>query len=306
MPATAAPATPGPAPIQQAPSFSSSTVPEQTAVHDAYRFTVEAAVRGAELPQLTLPATGSGDWVVLIVQAENWSDQPAELAIGDLQLRANGQLIPPDPGSGAVATFLGFSPAYESDQRVIFSPGEAHELALVYQVASNATSLTLVAGNTAISLGHAFAKPVDVTDLGQPPGAPSLLEARATRVIDGQTIEVEVSGSRQQVRYLGIAAPTGNACGAAQATAANGGLVAGQTVWLERESTDTNDAGQLLRDVWVANANGDKTLVAAQLAAAGAAKPAPHNPDIRYAGWIQAAATAAQSQHLGLWGACGG
>jgi len=47
-------------------------------------------------------------------------------------------------------------------------------------------------------------------------------------------------------------------------------------------------------------------LISVELAARGAATPSPVEPDIRFAGAISAAATAAQYAGLGFWSACGG
>ena len=47
-------------------------------------------------------------------------------------------------------------------------------------------------------------------------------------------------------------------------------------------------------------------LVSAWLASEGAAIPAPADQDVRFAGWIEAAADAAQGNGAGFWAACGG
>ena len=46
-------------------------------------------------------------------------------------------------------------------------------------------------------------------------------------------------------------------------------------------------------------------LVSAWMASEGAAVPAPANQDTRFAGWIQAAADAAEANVLGFWAVCG-
>ena len=108
------------------------------------------------------------------------------------------------------------------------------------------------------------------------------------------------------MQYLGVQAPTGDACFASDATSANTTLVEGKPVWLERQATDRAADGALMRDVWIADANGDRVLVAARLLEAGAGTPAPAAPDTRYQAWLQAASALARSNGAGLWGACGG
>lgn len=300
-------ASPSPTSVfAQEPTVPKGSTPEQVFVNGAYRFTVESALRGAAIPELELgPAANGDDWVVLVVQARNQGDEPALLSLSDFELLADGQLIPLDPSSGQMATYLGFVPAYQSNTRVLFAPNEGHRVALVFQVPANAANLSLLSGQAAIDLAPAFDDSAEITDLGPSPTAPKLLEAKVTKVIDGQTIEVELDGQRQRVRYLGVQAPTGTACGAAAATTANANLMTGQTVWLERQQTDRDSQGDLLRDVWIADQGGGRVLAAARLAIQGAVLPDPTAPNIRYAGWIAAAANSAQYRGLGLYASCG-
>jgi endonuclease YncB( thermonuclease family) len=293
----------------QSPSLADGEVARQVVASGAFRYTVETAVRGVELPELALPNPGNGEWVVLVVNALNWSDANAEMAMADFRLAPAGApdlAVPLDPATDAIAAFLGFVPAFETNDAVLFAPGESHRLALVFLVSPGLGDLTLLAGEESLDLAPAFAHPIDTTDLGNPPKTPDFLEAKATKVIDGRTIEVEVDGETIQVVYLGISVPTGDDCYAVQATAANSDLVRGKTVYLERERKNRSGTSGVARDVWIDGSNGVKVLVATELVARGAATPDPVEPDIRYAGWLSAAATEAQFSGAGFWSACGG
>ena len=79
-------------------------------------------------------------------------------------------------------------------------------------------------------------------------------------VPDGSHLTVDVSGQQETVQYLGVQAPTGDACFASDATTANTTLVEGKQVWLERQATDRAADGALVRDVWIADANGTACL----------------------------------------------
>jgi endonuclease YncB( thermonuclease family) len=138
-----------------------------------------------------------------------------------------------------------------------------------------------------------------------PAAAPDLLEATVVAVLDGSRLTVDLGGQQETVQYLGLQAPTGDACFAAEATTANSALVEGEHVWLEREATDRDADGTLMRDVWIADANGNRALVAARLLETGAGTPAPAPPDTRYQAWLQAASALARTNGAGLWGACG-
>ena len=132
--------------------------------------------------------------------------------------------------------------------------------------------------------------------------------AVVTRVADGQTIEVALDGRTAIVRYIGIAipvsaGPTSSAPNIVQqATAANSGLVARQTVILEQDVSDLDASGRLLRYVWVQN-GGRLTLVNLALVSLGLARVASSPPDIRYDELLRAAESEARDAQRGLWAA---
>lgn len=107
--------------------------------------------------------------------------------------------------------------------------------------------------------------------------APNGEPARVTAVMDGDTIEVELHGSRQRVRYIGIDAPEyGQTC-SAEATQRNRALVAGKMVVLQKDVSETDRYGRLLRYVWVGN-----EMVNASLVRSGFALAATFPPDVKH------------------------
>lgn len=305
--AAATPAvTPSPTPGNippQAATFGEGETPAPVAADGAFRYTITAARRGAELPDLALPATPGGEWIVLLVTAHNWSDQTATLAMDDFRLGVSAPAeatVQLDATAGAVAQFLGYVPAYRASDAVLFAAGEAHQIALVFLVDPAAQGLRLLTGETAANLDGLLAA-------GGPLAAastPELIEGTVVEAVDGETILVEVDGVQGLIRYSGITAPTGDECYAADATAANRALVEGQTVWLERQRRNTAGEDALTRDVWVDTDNG-RRLVAEALVAQGAAVPAIKEPDTRFAAWLEAARANAEANGAGLWDACG-
>ena len=81
-------------------------------------------------------------------------------------------------------------------------------------------------------------------------------------------------------------------------------MVEGQTIWLEREATDTLPDGTLARDAWISDGNGGRVLVAAQMLESGNAAPRNSGPDSRYEAWLLASSALARTNGTGLWGAC--
>ena len=166
---------------------------------------------------------------------------------------------------------------------------------------SNLADIDLSIGGQQLDLNPALSNAVPVSEISAAPASADLLEATVTEVIDASTIEVEVDGVRQQVSYLGIDAPTGDSCFAADATALNKDLVEGQTVWLERQRSNNNREGRLLRDVWVKDDAGAMVLVSERLVGAGAAESATTTPNTRLRGWLDAAQAVAEQAGAGIW-----
>jgi len=123
-----------------------------------------------------------------------------------------------------------------------------------------------------------------------------------TRVIDGDTIEVDIDGTIYKVRYLGIDTPEldderPEFCALAQeATRYNRQLVDGKTVRLEKDISETDRYGRLLRYVYV-----DDIFVNAELVEQGLAWAEAYEPDIKYQDILKELETEAEQAGRGLW-----
>lgn len=137
-----------------------------------------------------------------------------------------------------------------------------------------------------------------------PPVPVGLTPALVTRVIDGDTIEVETGGAEYRVRYIGIDTPETVApgqpvgCYGREASERNRQLVEGQTVGLEKDVSETDRFGRLLRYVWL----GD-TMVNAALVRDGYALASTFPPDVKHAELFASLQTEAREAGRGLWGA---
>jgi endonuclease YncB( thermonuclease family) len=297
-----APATaPAPAAELQPPAVSADEAPAQEIVIGPLRLAFPTALRAESLPRYGLPP-GSGEWVLLEADIANEGDAAASLAMNDFRLfdRGAGIVYDLDTGTDVIASLGGFDPAFGAGDVVAVDPGDSAEALLLFLLPPGSSQdLTLIIGQTSLDLAPALA-------LGQavPAAKPELIEATVVDVLDGAQIAVDIAGTRETVQYLGLRAPAGEACFAADATAANVQLVDGQTVWLEREATERGAEGVLLRDVWLNGTGADRDLVAARLLEAGAALPASNAPDTRYEAWLKASSLLAQSNGAGLWTAC--
>jgi micrococcal nuclease len=144
------------------------------------------------------------------------------------------------------------------------------------------------------------------------PGAPvrptgSTQDATLVRVVDGDTIRVRVGGVEERVRYIGIDTPELNMSSAATpdphaaaATQANARLLAGGRLFLEKDVSERDQYGRLLRHAWLER-DGAWTLVNLALVAEGYAQVSTHPPDVRYADLLLAAQRAAREAGRGQW-----
>lgn len=126
--------------------------------------------------------------------------------------------------------------------------------------------------------------------------------AKVTRVIDGDTIEIE---GGERVRYIGIDTPETVdprktvQCFGVESSKKNKELVEGKTVRLEKDITDRDKYNRLLRYVWL-----DDTLINLALVQGGFAHSNSYPPDIKYQDKFVTAQKEAREAKVGLWNAC--
>ena len=133
--------------------------------------------------------------------------------------------------------------------------------------------------------------------------------ARVLDVIDGDTIAIDRGQGREKVRYIGVDTPETvhpskpvEVMGR-EASAANKAMVEGRDVLLERDLTDRDRYGRLLRYVWIEDPSSSSgvALVNLALVAGGFAQVSTYPPDVRYVDLYLAAQRQAREAGLGLW-----
>jgi micrococcal nuclease len=128
--------------------------------------------------------------------------------------------------------------------------------------------------------------------------------AFVVNVVDGDTIDVQISGRELRVRYIGIDTPEtvhptrGEEPYGREASARNRELVEGQTVYLEKDVSETDRYGRLLRYVWL----DEETMVNAVLVAEGYAQVSTYPPDVKYTDHFLELQRMAREDGRGLWG----
>ena len=135
------------------------------------------------------------------------------------------------------------------------------------------------------------------------PRPANLQTARVTKVVDGDTIEVEIDGMTYKLRYIGVDTPETvdpnrpMGCYGHEAAQRNLELVVGQTVGLEKDVSETDEFGRLLRYVWV----GDE-MVNATLVREGYAEAKSYPPDTKHQEMLDELENLARTAGRGLWG----
>ena len=128
--------------------------------------------------------------------------------------------------------------------------------------------------------------------------------ATVVSVVDGDTIRATVGNEVALVRYIGIDAPeTGHSDGtpewlADEATDANRGLVEGQEIYLEKDVSETDRYGRLLRYIFLE----DGTFVNAELVRLGYAEARAYAPDVGRQAYLDEMERQAREARRGLWG----
>lgn len=123
-----------------------------------------------------------------------------------------------------------------------------------------------------------------------------------TRVVDGDTIEIE---GGQKVRYIGIDTPETVdprkpvQCFGVEASNKNKELVEGKRVRLEKDISETDTYGRLLRYVYV-----DGIFVNDYLIRQGYAYSSTYPPDVKYSEQFIQAQKEARENNRGLWSGC--
>lgn len=132
--------------------------------------------------------------------------------------------------------------------------------------------------------------------------SPNTQSVKVVRIIDGDTIELE---SGQKVRYIGMDTPETVhpdktvQCFGVEASNKNKELVEDKFIRLEKDISETDKYGRLLRYVYI----GD-IFVNDYLIKEGFAYASSYPPDIRYQNQFSSSQKDAERNNRGLWGGC--
>lgn len=143
-------------------------------------------------------------------------------------------------------------------------------------------------------------QPIPASVTVMPTATISATLATVTRVIDGDTIQIATG---EKVRYIGVNTPETVdprrpvQCYGHEGSAENKKLVEGKEVRLEKDVSNTDKYGRLLRYVWVGDVMVNEFMVRE-----GFAQVSTYPPDVKYKDRFVAAEKLAQAENKGFWG----
>ena len=167
-------------------------------------------------------------------------------------------------------------------------------------------------------------RPVEMEQIPSPQQIPSLVEstpvatssaiegilgekALVTKVVDGDTFEIE---NDITIRFIGIDTPETVdprrpvGCFGKEASNETKSLILGKVVILQRDISNTDKYGRLLRYVFLPLDDGRILFVDDYLVREGFAKVYTYPPDVKYNEQLREAEIEARENNRGLWGRC--
>lgn len=126
------------------------------------------------------------------------------------------------------------------------------------------------------------------------PSSQQMEKARVIRVVDGDTVVAE---GGKTIRLIGMDTPERGDCFFNEAKEVTEKLVLGKDIKLEKDVSETDKYGRLLRYLWLEN-----TIVNEQLVRDGFAQVSTYPPDVKYQDRFAKAQQEARENKRGMWG----
>lgn len=131
-----------------------------------------------------------------------------------------------------------------------------------------------------------------------------------TKVVDGDTIEVNIDGQLSKLRLIGIDTPETVdprrpvGCFGKKSSEETKRLLEGKKVILTKDVSETDKYNRLLRYIFLPLGNGENLFVNDYLIRQGFAKILTYPPDVKYNERFLQAEKEARENLRGLWGEC--
>ena len=136
------------------------------------------------------------------------------------------------------------------------------------------------------------------------------IEAKVTRIVDGDTIVANINESEKKVRMIGVNTPESTTKiekFGKEASNYTTEKLTNKTIYLEKDVNETDKYGRLLRYVWleipteINEAQIKEKMFNAILVTEGYAQVATYPPDVKYVDYFTKIQNIARDANLGLW-----
>lgn len=134
----------------------------------ALAWNLRMATGGQSLPDFGLPPTGTGNWIVVVVDMANTTDAPATILMADFQLATSAGTATLDPSTDLAAMISGVTPQWTASDVIALQPGEATRALLLFQIDPAASGMTLTGNGVQQPIAGALASGVTVNMLPAP------------------------------------------------------------------------------------------------------------------------------------------
>lgn len=134
--------------------------------------------------------------------------------------------------------------------------------------------------------------------------------AYVTKVVDGDTVDVVIDGTKHTIRLLGVDTPEtvdprkSVQCFGKESSNKTKELLSGKEVILQKDVTETDKYKRILRFIYIPLEDGDYLFVNDYLIREGYGKVLTIPPDVKYAEQFLDAQRQARENKKGLWGKC--
>jgi endonuclease YncB( thermonuclease family) len=206
-----------------------------------------------------------------------------------------------DPGDQIVAGDWAQKPSTGPDTVGIFRPSSGKFYLRFTNTQGNAEAQFYYGNNSTVAVAGTFG------DLpgGDPPPPTTVGKALVTHIVDGDTFDVALNGGTERVRIIGIDTPEVGQCYYQQAKDHLMSLIAGKTVTLTKDVSETDRFGRLLRYVTAPLSNPNGVVdVNLSLLTGGFAVASEYPPDTARAAEFAVTEKVAREAGRGLWGDC--
>lgn len=274
-------------------------------VSGQWRVALRSAVLNDELDDLGLKSEDGDEWLVLVADVTNWSDDDGEFDATEFAVEVDREDAPFGLDQGAtadVAAELGL--ALSDGPRVEIDAGDTERVALVYALPARSRGITLLREGNALPVADALTGSLDPKDLPAPVVPPDVEEGELESSPDGRTVRVLLDGADKSERFrlLGVKPPAKGDCFENDAEKLLDALV-GEKVLVETDSL-IDEGGGAERYVWLVNADGTRTLLNQRIIADGLASADSLPAEARFDAWLAESEQRAEDEDVGLWGEC--